>query len=113
MTPATVPHPLLAEQLRSLSQAAALIPEFRPGHPATGNMLWRWANKGIRLKDGRILKLETIKLCSRTLTTVEAVHRFIAAQNEPSPPTLPIKTPAKKRRAAQRADREWDRRRAV
>jgi hypothetical protein len=52
--------------------------------------VWRWAVKGIKLPDGRVVKLETLKLAGRYMTSIEALERFIAAQNEPvtNPPVF-------------------------
>jgi hypothetical protein len=80
---------MLNETLLTLAQAAKRFPsESRIGHldPAT---LWRWATRGVRLSDGRRLKLETIKLAGRFLTSEQALQRFVAAQND-APPDAPL-----------------------
>jgi hypothetical protein len=76
---------VLQETLLTLAQAAKRFPsDSRTGHldPAT---LWRWATRGVRLPDGRRLKLETFKLAGRFLTSEQAIERFVRAQNDDSP----------------------------
>lgn len=79
----TEPDPverLLRESPIGLTQAANLCGTFRDGkvtHPAT---LTRWATKGVRLPDGRVLRLETMRLNGRLLTSRPALVRFIRAQ---------------------------------
>jgi len=59
-----------------------LFPVIKAVEMATGNRIhptttWRWRTKGIRG-----LTLETRVLGGRTLTSVEAVHRFMDAQTD-------------------------------
>lgn len=80
---------MLQETLLTLAQAAKRFPsDSRTGHldPAT---LWRWATRGVRLPDGRRLKLETFKLAGRFLTSEQAIERFVRAQND-EPPASPV-----------------------
>ena len=73
---------LLGEKIISYFQAASIFPPYRRERPVTYSCVWKWARKGVRLANNQIVRLETIKVAGRHLTTVEAVHRFIAAQQE-------------------------------
>jgi hypothetical protein len=87
---------VLQETLLTLAQAAKRFPsDSRSGHldPAT---LWRWATRGIRLPDGRRLKLETLKLAGRFLTSEQAIERFVQAQNDPPASPVPESKPTSK-----------------
>jgi hypothetical protein len=44
----------------------------------------RWATKGSKTPDGRLVTLETIRLGARVLTSGPAVVRFVMALSEPS-----------------------------
>jgi hypothetical protein len=41
--------------------------------------VWRWATRGVRARNGLIVKLETIKLGGTTCTSDEALARFFQA----------------------------------
>ena len=80
------------ETLISLSGAGRKIPvDANPIDPST---IWRWARKG-----RRGIKLETIRLGGRTVTSIEAVARFLTALNSTDPPE---KTPAPRSKTASR-----------
>ena len=66
------------ETMLSLPDAIAHFP-LAP-HITT---LYRWCERGVRG-----VKLETMKSGGRTLTSVEAIRRFLAAQNGEAPLTL-------------------------
>jgi uncharacterized protein DUF1580 len=108
-----MPLPLLAEQLLSLSQAARKIPPYR-GRQTNPSTIFRWLRAGVKLPGGAVLKLEGIRLAGRWLTSVEAIERFLAAQNaacnpDPgSPSAPPIRTPGQRRRASERAAAELE-----
>jgi hypothetical protein len=65
---------------------------------------------GVRLSDGRIVRLEAARLSGRWLTSGPAIERFLAAQtpatDTPAPPTP--RTPTARRRASERAAAELD-----
>jgi hypothetical protein len=61
------------------------LPSSRRGKKLSKAICFRWAKRGV----GGVL-LETIKVGGARLTSVEAVHRFVQAQNpRPGYPTLP------------------------
>lgn len=103
----------------SLAEAAALIPSFRSGKPTCRKTLYHWAKHGVRG-----VRLETAKLGGRTVTSKPALQAFMerlsaglsdaplstphplpGATSAPSVAT-PAPTPAARRRAAEKADRE-------
>jgi hypothetical protein len=97
-----------------LSQAAKHVPSYRGDGTASASTPWRWATKGARAADGRIVKLETARIGGRMLTSKAALARFAAALSSPpddsapspSNPTTPKpRTPAERRRAADAATR--------
>ncbi len=80
VTPPTPTARLLAEGLISLSRAAALFGEFRGGKRTHTSTVSRWCLAGVRLREGRVVKLEHIRLGNRLATTAQAVVRFVEAQ---------------------------------
>src|SRR5438132_94236 len=77
----------------SLSQAARRFPPFREGKAVVPSTVFRWIVDGVRLPDGRRLRLEAARLGGRWLTSGPAIERFISGQtpnleirSEPTPP---------------------------
>ena len=73
---------LMEEGPIGMGAAAKLVGTFREGKPTSSITVSRWANKGVRLADGRIVKLEAFRLNTRLCTSRAALLRFIRAQNE-------------------------------
>lgn len=115
------PPGLVTETLLSFSQAAAMFPPFRRGRPVSPSCVWRWFRYGVRISNERVVRLEAVKVAGRHLTTVEAVHRFIASQqiHESPVPNCPVKnsrasrSPAQRQRDSERALEQLKRRRHV
>ena len=84
------------ENLITLMQASRLFPPDGKS-PAT---MARWIQRGVRG-----VKLATIVIGGRRLTSQEAVRRFIAAQNVDESPA-PTITPAQRTRQAKAAQTE-------
>lgn len=109
---------LLAEQLLSFGQAAAMFPPYRRGRPVSPSCVWRWFRSGVRLANGEVVRLEAIKVAGRHLTSIEAVQRFIAAQQmndsitsgQPSVSAAGMRTSSRRNRDSERA---LDRLRAI
>jgi hypothetical protein len=102
---------LIEEGSIGLSQAARLVGTFREGKPTHPGTVGRWILKGIVLPDGRRLKLEGYRLNGRLCTTKAAIIRFIAAQQNPTPPSdsQPIpRSPAARTRAHANAAKQLD-----
>jgi hypothetical protein len=105
----TLPVNIRTEQLLSLPQAARRFPPYRQERPVSPSTIWRWISAGVRLPDGRRVKLAAIRLSGRWLTSLEAIERFVAAQT----PTLTDagslpRTQAKGRHAAEKAGKELE-----
>jgi Protein of unknown function (DUF1580) len=79
-TPADLAAEILAGAGLSMAEAAAKIPSFRAGRPTAPTTIARWAADGVRLPDGRTLRLESTRIGGRVVTTVPALIRFITAQ---------------------------------
>jgi hypothetical protein len=97
-----------SETLLPLREAARLIPSHRRGVPVSYTCLWRWAARGVKGPDGTTVRLETVKLGTRTLTSKEALARW-AQRLTPranDTPATPPRTARQQRAAAARAERE-------
>lgn len=70
------------ERLITFNQAADFLP---PGMRPDYSTWWRWSSGGYRG-----IKLETVRVGKRRLTSVEAMQRFVAAitalEDGPTPP---------------------------
>lgn len=95
---------LVTEKLISFAQAAAMFPPFRRGRPVSPSCVWRWFRHGVRLGNKQVVRLEAVRLAGRHLTSVEAVHRFVIAQQigESALPDRPEDTPTGARLPARR-----------
>lgn len=99
---------LTTESLHSLAQAVAWVPASRRGKRTHISTLLRWIIKGSRAPDGRVIRLEALRLGGRWLTSREALQRFAARLTpspEQSPPEVPS-NPVQRRRASERAAEE-------
>jgi hypothetical protein len=104
---------LLAEGPIGLSLAARLFGRFRNNKPTHVSTVSRWINNGVRLADGRVLKLEGFQLNGRVCTTEAAIVRFIAAQQGSPPPRVPTpagatRTATARRRASEAAAKKLE-----
>ncbi|MBY0229409.1 MAG: DUF1580 domain-containing protein, partial [Gemmataceae bacterium] len=81
----------------TLAQAAKLLPS-KNGKRCAPTTLGRWTVNGVRLPSGATVKLEAVRLGRVTLTTKQAVERFLNRQNsgpmalvaESRPPAAPL-----------------------
>ena len=94
---------ILNENPEGLAALAKRLPSSRRNGSLTPQALWRWATRGIRLPDGRVVRLETCRVAGRFLSSAAAVERFVTAQNQPLDPT-PLPSPARSATKRQRAD---------
>jgi hypothetical protein len=67
----------LKEALIPLADAVALVPGRRSGQPVAVSTLYRWCSNGV---DG--IRLESVQVGARTLTSREAIGRFFASLTE-------------------------------
>lgn len=87
-------HRILSESRLTLSQLA----HAQGVNCATA---WRWAIKGVRG-----VKLESLAVGGRRITSAEAFERFIAATNPDTTSTPKVATPEQRRKAVEAAERE-------
>ncbi len=74
-------EPALMDEPRVLlSDLAKSIPSNRSATHVTTQALWRWSQKGVKTKDGRVVKLEVLRIGNRYYSSREALNRFIANQ---------------------------------
>lgn len=85
---------ILTETRLTLSQLA----RAQGVSPAT---TWRWTIKGVRG-----VKLESLAVGGRRVTSAEAFERFIAATNSNTVATPPVPSPHERRRAIEAAERD-------
>lgn len=71
---------LSKDKLLTPVAAAALIPCRNPGKQTHPDTVKNWMRYGLTLPDGRVLKLESVWMAGRRLTSVKAVERFVLAQ---------------------------------
>jgi len=101
---------LSTEKLLSFAQAAKALPGHRGDGPCNPSTLWRWSKTGCRAADGRMVRLETVKLGGRSLTSEEALQRFAErlTGEQITPDELPIRTPSKRQAASERAAKKLE-----
>ncbi|HEX4607791.1 MAG TPA: DUF1580 domain-containing protein, partial [Urbifossiella sp.] len=63
----------------TLAQAGKLFPSHRGGGHTDPATVWRWARTGTRTPDGRIVRLEVVRVGVRWLTSRAAVTRYVGA----------------------------------
>src|SRR6476469_11040300 len=72
----TTRHPMsnvsqiLSEGPEGLATLANRLPSSRRAGSLTPQALWRWATRGIRLPNGRVVRLETVRVAGRFLDRV-------------------------------------------
>jgi hypothetical protein len=66
------------ENWLSVQQAAALLPPGRGGRPVSKTTVVGWIETGAPDPDGKMVKLEAVRLGSRWVTSREALARFMA-----------------------------------
>ncbi len=86
--------PISGEQLVTLGQGARHFPPRRAGRPVHASTLYRWHRRGVQVGDRRYF-LEAARLPSGTVTSIEAIQRFIDVINDqPTGPTPASQAPA-------------------
>lgn len=108
---------LLQERVVSLAQVGRRFPKSRRGKSAhlTPSAVWRWVVHGISAGNGQRIRLEAVFVAGRWLTSLEAIDRFVAAQQpattspDPGSPVPPLQSPAARRRAAEQAGLDLER----
>jgi hypothetical protein len=101
----TITVEVLAGAGLSLSQAARRFPPFRKDRPVAPSTIFRWIASGVRLRDGRRIRLEAVRLGGRWLTSEQAVQRFIDRQtpNVDADSAALARAPSQRTRRAEQA----------
>jgi hypothetical protein len=105
-----MPIDLASETIIPLGEVPSRLPPGRSGKPLSFSAVWRWALRGIKTPQG-IIKLETVKLGGRLLTSEQALQRFAERQSAWLGDTaaLPLpRTPGKRRRDSERAAQQLE-----
>jgi Protein of unknown function (DUF1580) len=74
------------ETLRPFAEAAGRLPSLRGGKPVHPATVWRWASRGVRGRDGSLVRLEAIKIGGTCCTSDEALARFFRALSDDGRP---------------------------
>ena len=110
--------PVLAEiqagEGLSLSAAGRIFPAHRGEGTTDPSTIFRWVTSGSRAADGRLVKLEAVRVGGRWLTSRGAVARFVQALTAAAAPETtsgqPTRTPTVRRKSSERAAAELKRR---
>ena len=93
-----------SETLLSLAEAASSLPRRRAGKKTHVSCVYRWTTKGCR---GVVL--ESVQIGGTRCTSREALARFFDRLSRGDAADLPpVRTPAQRQRAAERALRELE-----
>jgi hypothetical protein len=95
---------LLAEDPIGFADLARRIRSRRRDGSVTSQCCWRWHTRGVRLADGRTVRLEAVRCAGRYLTSLAAYARFVAAQNDEPGEANPLPAPARSASKRQRED---------
>jgi hypothetical protein len=77
----------------SLSAAGRLFPGHRGNGTVDPSTVFRWVTKGMRTPDGRVMRLEAVRVGGRWLTSRGAVARFVSALTAAADPPPATSTP--------------------
>jgi hypothetical protein len=94
-----------------LAAAARLVPAGRGGKKTHLSTLVRWITQGVRLPDGKVVRLEAVRLGSRWVTSREALQRFAEAltpQLDGQASEAATRAPSARQRASERAAAELE-----
>lgn len=96
----------------SPAQTAKRFPSIKSRDDETRvnpSTVWRWITRGLKLPDGRRVKLEAVRMGASYLTSEQAILRFIQAQQRDADPIVPPRTHKQRTRSAARAGAELER----
>ena len=102
-TTKTLTEMILDEGAVGLSELARLVGRFRGGRQTSPSTLTRWILEGVRLPDGKVLKLEAVRIHSRWMSSRPRLIEFIERQQPTPAPVAPPRSPAARRKAAEAA----------
>jgi hypothetical protein len=99
----------LTEKLRSFAEAASRLPALRGGKSVNPSTVWRWTRRGVRARDGMLVRLESLKVGGTCCTTDEALFRFFHALSaDDSQPLAASLAPHQQDEPAPRRDNRID-----
>ena len=82
----------LTEKLCSFAEIASRLPALRGGKAVNPSTVWRWTTRGVRARNGVLIRLESIKVGGTCCTSDEALLRFFRAlsadNSQPLTPAL-------------------------
>jgi hypothetical protein len=71
------------EELYTFAELACKLPAVQGGERPTAKAVRRWAGKGLKIRgSGEVIRLESVRLGPRRLSSVEAVYRFLDRLNQ-------------------------------
>jgi hypothetical protein len=101
---------IVAGEALSMGEAGRIIPALRGQKRTDPATIWRWVNRGHKLPDGSVLKLEAAKMAGRWLTSKPALGRFLERitaasipQSEDTTPPVQARTVSTRQKSSQRA----------
>ncbi len=83
-TPTLAAEPCLFDEIAAgdvltLASVAAMFPAHRGKGRMNPSAVFRWATTGTKTRDGRLVRLGTIRVGNRLLTSKAAVARYVAS----------------------------------
>ena len=81
---------MLDETLINIAQATRMIPGRSGGKPLHRATLHRWISKGVKTPDGRVVRLESVRVGGQRMTTQEALQRFLGAMSGDGSGAAPV-----------------------
>jgi hypothetical protein len=102
---------ITTEETLSFTNASKILPPGRNGARPQLSTLIRWALDGVRGPDGRLVRLEAVRLGRKWVTSRQALQRFVAALT-PAPRdssvSSPTRTPKQRARASEKAGKRLE-----
>lgn len=91
-----------------MAEAARLVPGSSGG-TANASTVFRWCADGVRLRNGERLRLESVRIGHRVMTSGPALERFILATTASyDTDPAPVRTPSARQRASDKAAKELE-----
>src|SRR4051794_12187370 len=71
---------LLSEPLKHIAALASRVPSNRREGSVGPQAIWRWCVRGVKRKDGVVVRLESLTVSGRLMSSEAALSRFFEAQ---------------------------------
>lgn len=97
---------VLKETLLTTTQAAKAWPCSREGKKTHPQTILKFINHGAKSHDGRIAKLEAVRMGGHWVTSAEAIQRFAEALTGQVTVKAQVRTPSARLRKAEKDGRE-------